>query len=142
VTSTLAPVTPDPWVDLDPLQSPAVGDRLAREQLGHVDVHDPRRVAGLVSWLLQRAALDGSTVVSVDVVAAALRAYDVLEPSAGVELALREGRVAAFAEDRLLGHPVESVAEERVADALVELVAEGQLDSGGVAADGCRRPPW
>jgi hypothetical protein len=87
----LAPVTPDPWVDLDPLQSPAVGDRLAREQLGHVDVHDPRRVAGLVSWLLQRAALDGSTVVSVDVVAAALRAYDVLEPSAGVELALRRG---------------------------------------------------
>ena len=130
MTSTLAPVTPDPWVDLDPLQSPAAGDRLAREQLGHVDVHDPRRVAGLVSWLLQRAALDGSTVVSVDVVAAALRAYDVLEPSAGVELALREGRVAAFAEDRLLGHPVESVAEERVADALVELVAEGQLATG------------
>lgn len=130
MTTTLAPVTPDPWVDLDPLKSPAEADRLAREQLGHFDPHDPRRVAGLVSWLVRRAELDGSTVVSVDVVAASLRAYDVLDPAAGAELALQDGRVAAFAEDRLLGHPDASVAEERIADALVRLVAEGSVATG------------
>ncbi len=137
VTTTSAPLASDPWLALDPLRSPAAADRLAREQQGHLDAHDPRRVAGLVSWLVQRAALDGSTVVSVDVVAAALRAYDVLDPAAGAEMALQDGRVAAFAEDRLLGHPQESVAEERVADALVTLVTDGSVATGSdiAAAD-------
>ena len=130
MTTTLAAVGSDPWLDLDPLRSPAEADRCAREQAGRLDAQDPRRVAGLVSWLVRRAALDGSTVVSVDVVSAALRGYDVLDPAAGAELALGEGRVAAFAEDRLLGHPSESVAEERVADSLVTLVAEGSVASG------------
>jgi hypothetical protein len=130
VTTTLPRLAPDPWLDLAPSHSPAEADRRAQEQEGRLDVQDPRRVAGLFSWLVQRAALDGSTVVSVDVVAAALRSYGVLDPGAGAELALQERRVAAFAEDRLLGHPVEAVAEEGIADALVALVAEGSVARG------------
>jgi hypothetical protein len=135
LTTALAAVGSDPWLDLDPLRSPAEADRYAREHSGRLDAQDPRRVAGLVSWLVRRAALDGSTVVSVDVVSAVLRGYEVLDPAAGAELALRESRVAAFADDRLLGHPSESVAEERVADSLVALVTEGSVASGaGISA--------
>ena len=142
MTAVADPGAPaDPWLDLDPGRSPASADRDAQELLGVCARDDPRRVAGLVSWLVRRAALDGSTVVPVDVVAAALRAYEVVDPAAGADLALREGRVAAFAEDRLLGHPVESVAEERAADALVELVAQGSVAGGAeiAAADLAQR---
>lgn len=120
----------DPWLVLDDLAAPTLADRRAAELLGPVAVDDPRRVAGLVSWLVRRAGLDGSTVLPVDVVAAALRAYDVADPAAGAELALAQGRVAAFPEDRLLGHPVAAAAEERIADVLVELVTAGSVAAG------------
>lgn len=120
----------DPWLSLDELDNPAMVDRRAYELLGSAAADDPRRVAGLVSWLVRRAGLDGSTVLPTDVVAAALRAYQVDDPSRGAELALQQGRLTAFPEDRVLGHPVWAVAEEQVADALVELVAEGAVASG------------
>jgi len=128
VTAALTDV--DPWLCLDQLETPTAADRRARELLGTVATEDPRRVAGLVSWLVRRSGLDGSTVLPVDVVAPALRAYDVDDPTAGADLALRQGRVAAFPEDRVLGHPVLAPAEDRVADALVELVVGGSVASG------------
>ncbi len=131
------PRTPevDPWRALDRGEIPRCADEHARAQLGSYATGDPRRVAGLVAWLVRRAGLDGATALPVDVLAAALRSYGVDDPAAGAELALAQGRVAAFPEDRVVGVVGAAAAEERIADALVELVANGSLAKGsGLAA--------
>lgn len=83
------------------------------------------RAAVLVTRLVERAALDGSTCVGADVVAAALRGAGFADPAPGAQLAYESGRVAAFAEERLLGHVDWAEREEQVAEALLGLVVEG-----------------
>jgi len=81
------------------------------------------RAAGLVAGLVERAALDGSTVVPVEVVAAALRAVGVPDPAPGAEQAGDAGRVVAYPDERLLGHPSWAAAEGSIAQDVVRLVA-------------------
>ena len=81
--------------------------------------------ATAVARLLERAALDGSTCVPVDVVGAALRSAGVADPNAVVQDAVESG--AAVAHGELLGHPHWAAMEQRVADALRAVAAGGGL---------------
>lgn len=81
------------------------------------------RAAALVTRLVERAARAGSTCVHAEVVAAGLRAAGVHDPAPGAEAAYEAGDVAAFAEERLLGHVEWAELEERVAEDLVRLEA-------------------
>ncbi|MDQ3664047.1 MAG: hypothetical protein M3353_05220 [Actinomycetota bacterium] len=78
-----------------------------------------------VARVLERAALDGSTCVPVDVVGAALRSTGVADPGAVVQDAVESG--AAVAHGKLLGHPHWAAIEQRVADALRAVAAGGGL---------------
>jgi len=81
--------------------------------------------ATAVARVLERAALDGSTCVPVDVVGAALRSAGVADPNAVVQDAVESG--AAVAHGELLGHPHWAAMEQRVADALRAVAAGGGL---------------
>lgn len=85
----------------------------------------PDRAADLVRWLVERAALDGSTCLSADLLAAGLRSVGVADPAPGAQLAFESGRVAAFAEERRFGHVEWAEREEHVAEALHGLLLEG-----------------
>lgn len=81
--------------------------------------------AAAVARVLDRAALDGSTCVPVDVVGAALRSAGVADPGAAVRDAVESG--AAVCHEELLGHPRWAAIEKRVADALRGVAADGGL---------------
>lgn len=85
----------------------------------------PERAADLVRWLVERAALDGSTCLGADVLAAALRGVGVADPAPGAQLAFESDRVAAFAEERRFGHVEWAEREEQVAEALHGLLLDG-----------------
>lgn len=88
---------------------------------------DVSRAAGLVQWLVERAALDGSTAMPVSVLAQALRAYGVDDPVAGVELAAAEDRVVALSEEAAAALPHVAQAEQAVAEAALRLREGEQL---------------
>lgn len=118
----------DPWrVLAEPAESPARADAEARQALGSFDADDPRRVAGLATWLVARAALDGSTAVPAPVVAQALRGYGVDNPGPGLELAVDGDRLVALLEEQALALPAVALAEEAVAEEGLRLLDERRL---------------
>lgn len=86
-----------------------------------------QRAAGLVRWLVERAALDGSTAMPVSVLAQALRAYGVDDPVPGVELAAAEDRVVALSEEAAVALPHVAQAEQAIAEAALRLREGEQL---------------
>jgi hypothetical protein len=123
---------PDPWAGLDdPLAVPSEADQVARAA-GLVPT-DVRRAAGLTSWLVHRATLDGSTCLPADVLANALNGYGIPDPVPGVQLADDQGRIVALPEERMAAPARLAAAEETVADEMARLL-EGS-DSTGVAPD-------
>ena len=81
--------------------------------------------ATAVARLLERAALDGSTCVPVNVVSAALRSAGVADTEAAVRDAVDSGAAVGHAD--LLGHPHWAAVEQRVAAALRAVAADGGL---------------
>jgi hypothetical protein len=127
----------DPWLGLDePDASPGRVDALARERLGRFAVDDVRRSAGLTSWLVRRAAADGSTTVDGTVWAAALRGYGIHRPRPGLDAAVAAGRVVALPAERVLVHPRWGPLEGRIAEGLRRLLDRGGPAAGGSGGDG------
>ena len=111
----------DPWAALDdPCADPALADAEARAA-GLLPT-DPRRAAGLTSWLVHRATLDGSTCLPADVLANALAGYGITDPVPGVRLADDQGRVVALPEERLAAPADLAAHEETVADEVARLL--------------------
>ncbi len=81
--------------------------------------------ADLVAGLVERAALDGSTCLPAPVLAAALRGQGIESPGPSAEAAYEAGRVAAYLDERLFGHPTWAPLEEQLAESVVELVTRG-----------------
>lgn len=81
--------------------------------------------AAAVAQVLERAALDGSTCVPVDVVSAALRSAGVADTEAAALAAVESG--AAVGHDGLLGHPHWAAVERRVAEVLRAVAGAGGL---------------
>jgi hypothetical protein len=120
----------DPWLTLDaPDATPAGADALAQEQLGRFAVDDARRSAGLTSWLVRRAAADGSTTLDGVTWAAALRGYGIDSPRPGLEAAAAAGRVVALPSERVLVHSQWGPLEEQLADDVHAIVASGGPDT-------------
>ncbi|MBA2549772.1 MAG: hypothetical protein H0V13_01670 [Nocardioidaceae bacterium] len=118
---------PDHWRALDdPQAQPSVVDAAARDAGAHPD--DVRRAAGLTSWLVRRATLDGSTALPAEPLAAALAGYGFVDPVPGVRMADDQVRIVALPEERLAA-PVDVAAhEETVADELARLLEGGMPD--------------
>jgi exodeoxyribonuclease V alpha subunit len=120
----------DPWGALDDADAtPAGVDALAQEQLGHFAVDDVRRSAGLTSWLVRRAAADGSTTLDGVTWAAALRGYGIDSPRPGLDAAAADGRVVAIPSERALAHPQWGPLEDQLADDVHAIVASGGPDT-------------
>lgn len=117
----------DPWRALDdPAADPAQVDAAAREAGARPD--DVRRAAGLTTWLVRRAADDGSTAVAAEVLARSLAGYGFRDPVPGVRLADDQERIVALPEERVAA-PVDVAAyEETVADELARLLEGGMAD--------------
>ncbi|MGI8613271.1 MAG: AAA family ATPase [Nocardioidaceae bacterium] len=116
---------PDPWAALDDVTaSPAAVDAQAAELVAELELDDVRRAAGLTSWLVRRACLDGSTALPAGTLAAALRGFGITDPVPGVGAADDAGRVVAIPEERLLAPPEVAAAEETVAEELGRLLVE------------------
>lgn len=81
--------------------------------------------AATVARVLDRAALDGSTCLPVDVVTATLRSTGVADPAVAVREAVESG--TAIAQQEMLGHPRWAAIEERLADALRPIATDGGL---------------
>lgn len=125
---------PDPWAVLDdPTAAPADADATARA-VGLLPT-DPRRAAGLTSWLVHRATLDGSTCLPADVLANALAASGITDPVPGVRLADDQGRVVALPEERLAAPAQLAAHEETVADELARLLEGTPPVEQGSAVD-------
>ncbi len=129
----------DPWRQLDdPSVSPLQVDAAARRQLGAVSADDPRRVAGLATWLVGRAALDGSTALPTPVLTAALRGYGATDLVPGVELAVEQDRLLALGDEQLVALPDVLRAEEAVAEEALRLEGAGLLSLVAGRGDGHR----
>lgn len=88
-----------------------------------------RSPVDVLAAVVERAALDGSTCVPAAVVAAALRGAGVEVPGPVAEEADDTGRVVAYLDERLFGHPRWARLEEEVAEQLVELVTRSGPDA-------------
>ena len=99
--------------------------------------------ADLVAGLVERAALDGSTCLPAPVLAAALRGQGIEAPGPSAEAAYEAGRVAAYLDERLFGHPTWAPLEEQVAESVVELITRGGPNAVRVvvAPRGSAAPP-
>ncbi|MDQ3628854.1 MAG: hypothetical protein M3419_08620 [Actinomycetota bacterium] len=128
------PVSQDHWRTLDdPQAQPAAVDAAARE--AGADPDDVRRAAGLTSWLVRRATLDGSTALPAPALARALAGYGFRDPVPGVRLADDQARIVALPEERLAA-PVDVAAhEETVADELARLLDGGMQDQVRIVLD-------
>ncbi|MFF9504252.1 helix-hairpin-helix domain-containing protein [Streptomyces sp. NPDC014656] len=145
-------LTGDPWQLLAVAGvRPEQADGFARALLGGAcGPDDPRRTVALTVWLLDRAALQGHTALTLDEVAAGLARHGVPDPEKAVETAVSEGAVLLFqeeaeetepedaeegepsgtlagsdegpAEPPLLGLDRYALAEESLADGLARLV--------------------
>jgi exodeoxyribonuclease V alpha subunit len=124
----------DPWAVLDdPSADPAQADAEARAA-GLLPT-DPRRAAGLTSWLVHRATFDGSTCLPADVLANALAGYGITDPVPGVRLADDQGRVVALPEERLAAPADLAAHEETVADEVARLLEGTRPIGEGSALD-------
>jgi hypothetical protein len=133
VSGSAAEPAPDPWLALDePGASPARVDALAWERLGRFADDDVRRSAGLTSWLVRRAAVDGSTTLDGTAWAAALRGYGIDAPRPGLDAAATAGRVVALPAERAIAHPRWGPLEGRIADSLRRLL---ERQAGSTAPD-------
>ncbi|MFF8846133.1 helix-hairpin-helix domain-containing protein [Streptomyces sp. NPDC015127] len=122
----------DPWQLLSvPGVRPEQADGFARALLGDAcGPGDERRAAALVTWLLERAALQGHTAQDASAVRAALAERKVPDPDEAVQQAVAYGAVLVFqegVEDEqpvtvLLGLDRYAMAEESLADRLARLV--------------------
>ncbi|MFF9476675.1 helix-hairpin-helix domain-containing protein [Streptomyces roseolus] len=94
-------LTEDPWRLLAvPGVRPEQADGFARALLGGAcGPDDPRRAVALTVWLLDRAALQGHTALTVDEVAAGLVRHQVPDPEKAVGTAVSEGAVLVFQEE-------------------------------------------
>jgi hypothetical protein len=141
----------DPWQLLAvPGVRPEQADGFARALLGaECGPGDERRAAALVSWQLERAALQGHTALESSAVRAALTEHSVPDPDEALQAAIAEGAVLVFqdgvdgagedlAEDGegeeaeqqaavpvLLGLDRYALAEESLADGLARLAKSG-----------------
>ncbi|MGW3397199.1 helix-hairpin-helix domain-containing protein [Streptomyces hydrogenans] len=125
-------LTEDPWRLLAVTGvRPEQADGFARALLGGAcGPDDPRRAVALTVWLLDRAALQGHTALTLDEVAAGLARHEVPDPEKAVETAVSEGAVLVFQEEE----PEEAEPEE---DA-----EEGEPSEAAVASDeGPVEPP-
>ncbi|MFP1628720.1 helix-hairpin-helix domain-containing protein [Streptomyces sp. 5K101] len=131
----------DPWQLLSvPGVRPEQADGFARALLGDAcGPGDKRRARALVTWLLERAALQGHTAQDASAVRAALAERTVPDPDEAVRQAVADGAVLVFqegVEDEqetkpvtvLLGLDRYAMAEESLADGLARLVRTGPSD--------------
>ncbi|MFB7582958.1 MULTISPECIES: helix-hairpin-helix domain-containing protein [Streptomyces] len=124
-------LTEDPWRLLAVTGvRPEQADGFARALLGGAcGPDDPRRAVALTVWLLDRAALQGHTALTLDEVAAGLARHEVPDPEKAVETAVSEGAVLVFQEEE----PEEVVPED---------AEEGEPSEAAVASDeGPVEPP-
>ncbi|GGW35242.1 helix-hairpin-helix domain-containing protein [Streptomyces xantholiticus] len=132
----------DPWRLLAvPGVRPEQADGFARALLGaDAGPGDERRTSALVTWLLERAALQGHTALEAPAVRAALAERSVPDPDEAVQQAVADGTVLVFqdgveegdddsAVPVLLGLDRYAMAEESLADGLARLVRTGPADA-------------
>ncbi|MER6613138.1 helix-hairpin-helix domain-containing protein [Streptomyces xantholiticus] len=135
-------LTADPWRLLAvPGVRPEQADGFARALLGaDAGPGDERRTSALVTWLLERAALQGHTALEAPAVRAALAERSVSDPDEAVQQAVADGTVLVFqdgveeddddsAVPVLLGLDRYAMAEESLADGLARLVRTGPADA-------------
>ncbi|WP_037880175.1 ATP-dependent DNA helicase [Streptomyces sp. NRRL F-5727] len=122
-------LTEDPWRLLAVTGvRPEQADGFARALLGaECGPDDPRRAVALTVWLLDRAALQGHTALTVDEVRAGLARHGVPDPGQAVETAISEGAVLVFQEE---GGPEDGAPEE-----------DGEDQASAGAEEGPAEPP-
>ncbi|MFH8930510.1 helix-hairpin-helix domain-containing protein [Streptomyces pristinaespiralis] len=128
----------DPWRLLSvPGVRPEQADGFARALLGaEATPGDERRTSALVTWVLERAALQGHTALEAPALRAALAERTVPDPEEAVQQAVADGTVLVFQEGVeedepvtvLLGLDRYAMAEESLADGLARLVRTGPSD--------------
>ncbi|MEU2118967.1 helix-hairpin-helix domain-containing protein [Streptomyces sp. NPDC016459] len=120
----------DPWQLLAvPGVRPEQADGFARALLGDTcGPDDPRRTVALTVWVLERAALQGSTALEIQAVRAALAGHGVPDPESAVEEAVAAGAVLVFQEEETAAEeseddeePTETAAEEPASPVLLGL---------------------
>ncbi|WP_374206038.1 helix-hairpin-helix domain-containing protein [Streptomyces roseoverticillatus] len=151
----------DPWRLLAvPGVRPEQADGFARALLGpEAGPGDERRAQALTAWLLERAALEGHTVLEAPALSAALAGHAVPDPDEALQSAIAEGTVLVFqeavepapgsaapqGEDEevpvrlLLGLDRYAMAEESLADGLARLIStftagDGEWEGAAAAA--------
>ncbi|MEU8547361.1 helix-hairpin-helix domain-containing protein [Streptomyces roseoverticillatus] len=151
----------DPWRLLAvPGVRPEQADGFARAVLGpEAGPGDERRAQALTGWLLERAALEGHTVLEAPALSAALARHAVPDPDGALQSAIAEGTVLVFqeavepapgsaapqGEDEevpvrlLLGLDRYAMAEESLADGLARLIStftagDGEWEGAAAAA--------
>ncbi|MEV8475904.1 helix-hairpin-helix domain-containing protein [Streptomyces sp. NPDC051173] len=147
----------DPWQLLAvPGVRPEQADGFARALLGpECGPGDERRAAALTGWLLERAALEGHTVLEAPALREALAQHAVPDPDEALQSAIAEGAVLVFQEALespaaggrgaratedgeepetpvrlLLGLDRYAMAEESLADGLARLISTLNARSG------------
>ncbi|MFD5767891.1 helix-hairpin-helix domain-containing protein [Streptomyces sp. NPDC127049] len=125
----------DPWRLLSVAGvRPEQADGFARALLGGgCGPDDPRRAVALTVWLLDRAALQGHTALTLDEVRAGLARHEVPDPEKAVETAVSEGAVLVFQEE-------EAPEDEGAADT-EDMEETGEPAEGDGAGDGPVEPP-
>ncbi|MGW7290511.1 helix-hairpin-helix domain-containing protein [Streptomyces sp. NPDC054847] len=128
----------DPWRLLSvPGVRPEQADGFARALLGaEATPGDERRTSALVTWVLERAALQGHTALEASALHAALAERSVPDPEEAVQHAVADGTVLVFQEGVeedvpvtvLLGLDRYAMAEESLADGLARLIRTGPSD--------------
>ncbi len=125
----------DPWallrvsgIEVD------TADRFARAACPGVARDDPRRAAGLVCWLLARAARDGHTVDGLSDVETGLRQYAITDTAAAVAAAVDSGEVHTIdAQPPVLALARYYQAEDAIAEAVARLLATAEPIKGNPA---------
>lgn len=121
----------DPWRLLELSDVQVVdADRLAVATMPGVQRSDVRRGRALVAHTLARAARDGHTVLPAAMVASALEAEGVTDPTEAVRAACNSGSVLAAEgdsdEDVVLALDRYAMAEDSVAEAITRLLATAE----------------
>ncbi len=128
----------DPWRLLDAAGvTLAQADTLARSLLPGASPTDPRRGAGLVGFLLQRAAREGSTCLPLPELARALGEHGWADPESALRAADAGERVTVT-DDGAAALVRYAIAEDAVAEGLARLLATAEplADPAAVGAVG------
>ncbi|MFE3829323.1 helix-hairpin-helix domain-containing protein [Streptomyces sp. NPDC059092] len=149
VSDTLGEQAPEllrenPWQLLAvPGVRPEQADGFARALLGTAcGPGDERRATALVSWLLERAALQGHTALEASAVRSALAGHSVPDPDGAVRHAVEESVVLRFPEDDEDGEdePDEPDADEPVDASEAMEPAGSQADGAGEGREPAAEP--